>query len=178
MTDPIVVPYRTEWPAQFRAEADRIEGVLDGLVSGPVEHIGSTAIPGMPAKPLIDMMAPVADLAVADDAAQAMRSLGYTARPHRVDAVLLVKPLGDAVSHGLHLTTTGSELWHERLLFRDAVRADPALRARYEALKRSMLASDRPYDSKDKREFVREVLATAGHRLRDDSHVGRPPRDA
>lgn len=176
MTDPIVVPYRGEWPEQFRAEADRIGALLECRLSGPVEHIGSTAIPGMPAKPLIDMMAPVADLAVGHAAAREMASLGYAVRPHRIDAVLVVRPDGDTFSHGLHLTTIDSELWRERLLFRNVVRDDPVLGERYQALKRSMLASDQPNDSKDKREFVREVLAGVGHPLRDDSRVVRPPR--
>jgi GrpB-like predicted nucleotidyltransferase (UPF0157 family) len=132
----------------------------------------------MIAKPQIDMIGPVGHIADAHAAAERLAGLGYAARAHRIDAVLYVEPgerLDDAAAvyrHSLHLTKRDSELWRERLLFRNALRADTRLRDEYIDLKLAMLASRAPYSSLDKREFVRRVLAEAGHELREGLHVG------
>lgn len=134
----------------------------------------------MIAQPQIDMLGPVRHLADAQGAAGLLADLGYALRPHRVDAVLYVEPADrghdpDAVyGHSLHLTTRDSDLWRERLLFRDALRADAQLRDEYTDLKLAMLAGPEPYTSRDKREFVRRVLAEAGHALREGLHAGEP----
>jgi GrpB-like predicted nucleotidyltransferase (UPF0157 family) len=172
----VVVPYDPAWPLRFADEAQRITDALGALLDGPVEHIGSTSIPGIDAKPIIDMLAPVRSPDDALAAAGRLTGLGYAVRPHRVDAVRLVKPDTDevrAVTHHLHLTTTTSELWRERLAFRDAVRADDALRAEYAALKHRLLdqAGGAVYPAEGKRAFVRRVLAGAGVELRDGRHA-------
>lgn len=169
-----MVPYDPRWKAYFEEEAAALKRRLGPLLAGPVVHIGSTAIPQLIAKPQIDMMAPVRDLADATTIVSELRPLGYIERSHRRDAVLVIRgatlhdDLDSPGSHSLHLTTRRSDLWEERLLFRDALRRDSSLRARYAALKQAMLASDRPYASASKREFVREVLAASGHSLSDD----------
>ena len=177
MPDPVVIAYRPEWADQFQAEAAQIVQCIGGLLFGAVEHIGSTAIPGMLAKPQIDMMAPVGDLDSAVQAARRLVAHGYSERPHRRDAVLTVKgaahasDLASAGSHSLHLTTTTTDLWIERLLFRDTLRHDARLRAQYTGLKQQMLASDDAYSSSFKLDFIRQVLASTGHTLRDDLKV-------
>lgn len=169
--------YRREWSEQFEAAASAIGACLGALLTGPVVHVGSTAVPGMIAKPQIDMVAPVAELAAGQAAAVPLIDLGYVSLPHRTDAVLYVEPGSAAGStdqvyrHSLHLTTCTSDLWTERILFRDALRASPALRAAYISLKLRMLAGPEPYRSRDKRNFVRQVLAAEGHRLRDGLYV-------
>src|SRR5580658_7842363 len=84
---PAVVPYRAGWPAR----ADRLITTLDEVVGGAVdriEHIGSTAIPGMAAKDILDLQASVPDLDAADLAlAEPLALLGYTSSPHRHDHV-------------------------------------------------------------------------------------------
>lgn len=171
--EPSVVPYDPRWAADFEDEAAAIERCLGPLLAGPVVHMGSTAIPNMIAKPQIDMMAPVPDLDDATTIVVELEPLGYFERPHRRDALLVIRgakghdDLDSPGTHSLHLTTTESDLWKERLLFRNALRRDGSLRVRYTALKRAMLHSDRPYSSASKREFVREVLATSGHSLQD-----------
>jgi GrpB-like predicted nucleotidyltransferase (UPF0157 family) len=168
-----LVAYRTSWVDEFLDASRSIAATVGDLLDGGIEHIGSTAIPGMIAKPQIDMLAPVRDLADARAAAPLLAGLGYASRPHRVDAVLYVEP-GDRVHdpnatyrRSLHLTTRDSELWTERLLFRETLRADPLLRDAYIDLKLAMLAQPEPYTSRNKRDFVRHVLAVAGHELRD-----------
>lgn len=169
-----VMPDDPQWVANFEEEAAAIERRLGTLLSGSIVHIGSTAIPTMIAKPQIDMMAPVLDLADAKTIGSELRPLGYTERPHRLDAVLLVRGARDQngldspATHSLHLTTLDGDLWKERLLSRDALRREARLRAQYTELKQAMLTSDRPYSSGSKRGFVREVLAASGHTLQDN----------
>lgn len=162
----VVSPYDEAWPVLFEAERERITAALGDLLDGDVQHIGSTAVPGMPAKPILDMMAGVRDLADAEPAAPALAVLDYRWFPHRTDAVLFNR--ADGAVH-LHLTVPGSNLWRERLAFRDALRADPALVAEYAELKQQLLAESggRPYSARGKREFVRRVLAGAGVELAD-----------
>jgi GrpB-like predicted nucleotidyltransferase (UPF0157 family) len=160
-----LVPYDPEWPRRFEAERVVLERVLAPWLDGGIHHIGSTAIPVIAAKPVIDMMAGVRDLEEARAAFDPLREQSYVFAPHRADeAHHFAKP-----SYGLHLTQPGSDLWRERLAFRDALRADAGLATEYEALKRRLAEDDRmglkSYTAA-KRQFVARVLASAGVRLR------------
>ncbi len=156
-----VVPYDPDWPRRFDAERALLEDVLAPWLTGGIHHIGSTATPGIAAKPIVDMMAGVASLEGSRAAHAPLLAAGWASTPHR-----------PGVSHhfsrpgfGLHLTEPGSDLWRERLAFRDALRADPELAADYETLK-LRLALEHPADRKaytdGKRAFVGRVLAEAG----------------
>jgi GrpB-like predicted nucleotidyltransferase (UPF0157 family) len=156
-----VVPYDPEWPRLFGAERELLESGLAPWLAGGVHHVGSTAIPGLAAKPSIDMIAGVQDFEEARGAYEPLAAQGYAHAPHRPGiAHHFAKP-----SFGLHLTEVGSDLWRERLAFRDALRADPALAAEYEAVK-LRLAAEHPEDVRaytaGKREFVARVLAAHG----------------
>jgi GrpB-like predicted nucleotidyltransferase (UPF0157 family) len=156
-----VVPYDPNWPRRFEAERAQLEEVLAPWLSGGVHHIGSTAIPGIAAKPYIDMMAGVASFEEARAAYEPLRAHGWEHTPHRPGiAHHFSKP-----GAGLHLTEAGSDVWRERLAFRDALRADPELAAEYGALK-LRLAQEHPDDlqayTNGKRAFVGRVLAEAG----------------
>lgn len=168
---PGVVPPDPRWPALFTAERGRVVAAA-APVPLDVHHVGSTAVPGMPAKPVIDMIAGVADLSAADDLVPLLRGLGYARRPHRLDAVAFAKDDGRYETHHLHLTVPGSALWRERLAFRDALRRDPALVREYAALKERLLheTGGQPYTAEGKREFVRRVLAGVGVDLVDGLH--------
>lgn len=74
-----IVPYDQRWPAQYEAEAKRIRAAVGDIVV-EIHHIGSTAVPGLSAKPIIDMLAEVSDLAELDNRAQMLESLGYEAK--------------------------------------------------------------------------------------------------
>lgn len=104
------------------------------------------------------MMAGVRDLEEARSAFDPLRELDYHYRHHRPRTLWFYKPasLPDR-THQLHLTEPGSDLWRERLAFRDALRADPALAAEYEELK-LQLRNDADV-SAAKRPFVARVLA-------------------
>ncbi|WP_246506879.1 GrpB family protein [Actinocrinis puniceicyclus] len=160
--------YGIDWPRRFDVERVELERLLAPWLSGGVHHIGSTAVPGLSAKPIIDMMAGVRDLTQARAAVPLLEEHGYRHAPHRATALWFHKPESDQLrerTHHLHLTEPGSDLWRERLTFRDALRADPALRDEYQRLK-LRLADAHGEDVKaytaDKRAFVSRVLAAHG----------------
>jgi GrpB-like predicted nucleotidyltransferase (UPF0157 family) len=135
--------------------------VLAPWLEGGIHHIGATSVPGLAAKPIVDMMAGVRDLEEARAAYERLLAGGWADTPHRPGIAHHFSKAG----HGLHLTEPGSDLWNERLAFRDALRADAELVTEYAALKRR-LADEHPDDiqayTAGKREFVGRVLASAG----------------
>ena len=163
-----VVPYNPEWQRRFEDERALLERALRRWLEGGIHHVGSTAVPGLAAKPVIDMIAGVADLGGARAAFGPLAALSYISTPHRpAIAHHFSKPSPhlSEVTHNLHLTEPGSDLWRERLAFRDALRADRALAEEY-ALLKQRLAGRYPSDERaytaGKREFVARVLASAG----------------
>jgi GrpB-like predicted nucleotidyltransferase (UPF0157 family) len=176
----VVVPYDAAWPERFEAERALLADVLAPWLDSGIHHIGSTAIPGIAAKPIVDMIAGVRELESARAAFAPLRELGYVPTPHRPhEAHHFSKPSPrlSELTHGLHLTEPGSDLWRERLAFRDALRSDAALATEYEALKRRLAreyADDVKAYTGGKREFVARVLADAGIRLRPLSTVPAP----
>lgn len=123
-----VVPYDERWPNLFDAERGRLVGLLAPWLVGDVEHVGSTSVPGLSAKPIIDMLAGVRRLNAARRAVPLLEAVGYESGSHRPhEALWLFKPAGvpsfERLFH-LHLTEVGSDLWRERLVFRDTLRAD------------------------------------------------------
>lgn len=162
------MPYDPDWAVRFEQERVRLERLLAPWLSEGVHHIGSTAVPGLAAKPILDMMAGVTDLAAARPAVAVLQGHGWVHAPHRPEAYWFYRPpnsLGHEHTHHFHLTQPGSALWRERLAFRDALRADPALREEYQVLKQHLArrhGDDGTAYSADKRAFVARVLARAG----------------
>ena len=168
-----VVPYDPDWPRRFEAEREALETALRRWLEGGIHHVGSTAVPGLAAKPIVDILAGVHDLEAARAAFRPLAAIGYRRREHRPEAHAFSKPAGVEwwqATHGLHLTEPGSDLWRERLAFRDALRADPDLAAEYQEWKlrhTRRAGAPGPY-SDDKRPFVARVLAGAGIALKPD----------
>jgi GrpB-like predicted nucleotidyltransferase (UPF0157 family) len=131
----VIVDYDPAWPERFAAEATRVEPI----VGADVHHIGSTAVPGLAAKPIVDLMALVPELAhpvarlVAEAGYEYPRDLG----PQSERRAWLCHPSLDHRLHHLHLTDD-PELFARHIRFRDALRADPALCAEYATLKREL----------------------------------------
>ncbi|MBK7470812.1 MAG: GrpB family protein [Betaproteobacteria bacterium] len=163
-----VVPYDQTWPLRFATERVLLESVLGPWLAGPVAHIGSTAVPGLAAKPVIDIMAPVHSLEASHPALAAALRAGYVHFPYRAEVMhWFCKPSPEYRTHHLHLIPLGSALWNERLAFRDALRADPAIAGEYAALKRRLAADfrmDREAYTDAKGPFVRRVLAEVAAR--------------
>jgi GrpB-like predicted nucleotidyltransferase (UPF0157 family) len=165
-----LVPYDPEWPRRFEDERARLASVLDPWLAGPIEHIGSTAIAGLTAKPIIDIMAGVRDLPSSLDACVPLGALEYQYFPYRADVMhWFCKPSPVWRTHHLHLVPVTSPLWAERLAFRDHLRRSASARAEYAALKLA-LAARHPFDREAytdaKGPFVGRIVARA---------LGRPP---
>ena len=163
-----VVPYDDRWPAAFERERVLLEQALAPWLAGLPEHIGSTAVPGLAAKPVIDIMAPVQSLAISRPAIDAARALGYVHYPYKPDVMhWFCKPSAEHRTHHLHLVPLDSALWRERLAFRDALRADAELRAAYQALKLDLAQRhrlDREAYTDAKAPFIEQVLRAAAGR--------------
>jgi GrpB-like predicted nucleotidyltransferase (UPF0157 family) len=143
-----VVDYDPDWPAQFEAEKERLLTEIGEWVLA-VEHIGSTAVPGLAAKPIIDIMPGVRSLDDADRCVEGMRRLGYEYVPEFEDALsdrrYFRKGHPQQRWHA-HIVETGGEFWRRHLFFRDYLRSHPDAVAQYAALKRR-LAAQFPRDS-------------------------------
>ena len=160
-----IARYDTNWPEQFRVEASKLADLLAPWLAMPVEHIGSTSVPGLAAKPILDMMAGVHDLHSAKDAIPVLASHGYIHGQHRPATLWFHKDRNDRdLEQALHLTEPGSSLGRERLAFRHALRADPLLASQYQELKERLAADsgDIAAYTSGKREFVVQVLARSG----------------
>jgi GrpB-like predicted nucleotidyltransferase (UPF0157 family) len=132
------------WPARFEDEAGRIRGALGDAVL-ELHHVGSTAVPGLPAKPVIDIALVVADPADEASYVPALEAAGYELRIREPDWYdhRLLRPQGH---HDVNLHVFGPECPEvaRMLAFRDHLRADPADRDRYAATKRELAARDWP----------------------------------
>ena len=157
-----IVPYDARWSRLFAEERAALLEILAPWLAGPIEHIGSTAVIGLAAKPVIDIMAGVTSLEASRAAIGAVAPLGYLYAPYRTEVMhWLCKPDPEVRTHHLHLVPFASALWGERLAFRDRLRADRALALEYEALKRRLAAEhalDREAYTEGKAAFVERVL--------------------
>jgi GrpB-like predicted nucleotidyltransferase (UPF0157 family) len=160
-----IVPYDPEWPSLFEQERSRLETALRQWLAGPIEHVGSTAVPGLAAKPVIDIMAGVESLAASVDAIAAAGQLGYLHYPYRPDVMhWFCKPSAAFRTHHLHLVPVASQLWKERLAFRDYLRRDAATAADYATLKMELARQyecDREAYTDAKGPFVRRIVERA-----------------
>lgn len=161
MTIAIAV-YDPEWPRRFAREAARLGAALGATVVR-LEHFGSTSVPGLAAKDIIDIQLSVAAFAPEAAYRAPLERLGYEYRPddepeHRL--FRLESPAGQRLVH-LHLCEAGSDWERRHLRFRDRLRADPTLAAAYERLKRTLAPqfNDGNAYADAKGPFIREVLA-------------------
>ncbi len=155
--------YDPEWPARFSAEAARIRGVL-GSHATAVEHLGSTAVPGLAGKPILDIGIAVESEDAADACVTPLASIGYTYRgPYGPDPrrrYYVRDEHGKRFSH-IHLYILPAPAWDEKLAFRDALREDPELAAAYVAEKRriaELVNWDKAAYSIEKGGFIQRVL--------------------
>ncbi len=156
-----VSEYDPSWPAQYEEERKRVAAVLkDNALA--IYHIGSTSVPGLAAKPILDILAAVRDLSQADAAAGEFARLGYEyLGEFGIPGRRYLRKGGDQRTHQIHLFQADD--WHSlhrHLAFRDYMRSHPAQREEYAALKKE-LARRFPYDidgyCDGKEEYVRNI---------------------
>jgi len=152
------------WARAFELERDRLRAVAPGMFV-QIEHIGSTAVPGLVAKPIIDILAGVASLEGVDALVDRLCESGYaTSREFNAtlaDRRWLMRWKNGHRTHHLHIVTHGGEPWNARLAFRDALRLDSALAERYGVLKTELASKhhdDREAYTDAKADFVRSVV--------------------
>lgn len=139
-----VQPPDEKWQRRGAQLCRELNAVLARWLVAPTEHVGSTAVPGLAAKPIIDVQAAVVDLDCADSVAQVLSAAGWHLVPADLDARpwrrFLVQVVDEHRAAHLHLLPAGSPRWEEQVAFRDALCADPPLMHRYADLKRTLAA--------------------------------------
>ncbi len=167
-----VVPYNPEWPPRFERERNRLLHCLPEACIRRIEHFGSTAVPGMPAKPIIDILVEVTSLEEIQKTVVPLpeaRRYEYFWRPTWNDgtspfyAWFIKRDSKGARTHHIHMVEKHFEHW-DRLLFRDYLRDHPKVANEYLVLKlhlASRFPNDRVAYTKAKTEFIVRVTRTA-----------------
>lgn len=167
-----IVPYDPDWPRRFEEEVARLRALLPPESIGRIEHFGSTAVPGLAAKPIVDMLVEVPSMSeVAQRIAPLLQQRGYEyfwrpkepGLPGIAYAWFIRRGEGGRRTHHIHCLETGSSEW-ERLLFRDYLIAHPEVAAEYAALKQRIAAElpdDRVAYAQAKGNFIERVMRLA-----------------
>ncbi len=163
--------YDVAWTERFASEAKQIQEAL-GDLAFRIEHVGSTAVPGLAAKPTVDIAVGVGSIDLPDDAVERMKMRGFE------DAGEDSRPEERRFRKGpwvpreviVHVVEWGGPMWQSYLRFRDALRADQTLAEEYEELKRKLLDERGEwYSGEDKEALVARVLAGAPGRMESES---------
>ncbi|WP_377890593.1 GrpB family protein [Alkalihalobacillus sp. R86527] len=158
-----LVDYDANWPEQFEKEKECIQKATD--VVG-IEHVGSTSIEGLSAKPIIDIAVGIRDLAEVESMKDPLAQAGYkyVHKPELEDRRFFRKGAwGEGTTH-VHICDYEGAQWKEKLAFRDYLRAHPAVAKEYEALKQTLASrykDDRPTYTREKEPFIKRVLELA-----------------
>ena len=152
--DPIVIgPYDLSWPDSFGRQRDRIAPLLSGWTTRDIEHMGSTAVPGLRAKGIIDMLAVVGDIHAERRASELLDPVGWVHAPEPFDEserrFSFCFPDISRRTHHLHVVEEASGDWRGWLAFRDYLRSHDDDALAYAALK-TQLANDCGQDPNDR----------------------------
>jgi GrpB-like predicted nucleotidyltransferase (UPF0157 family) len=158
-------PYDPSWPSRYEEERAVLEAAIGEWAVGGVHHIGSTAIPGMEAKPIIDILVGVRDLASSRACFDRITTVGYVYAPYRTEEMhWFCKPGPRRRTHHLHLVPADSSRFRHELAFRNYLRNHPEAAQGYVALKKELAQKfehDREAYTSGKGDFVRAVLDRA-----------------
>jgi HAD superfamily hydrolase (TIGR01549 family) len=159
-----LVPYDPAWPARFEQERVALAEAIGEWIVGGIHHVGSTAVPGLDAKPIIDILAGVRDPEESRACFEPLEQLGYMYAPYLPEEMhWFCKPHPSRRTHHLHLVPVGSKRYRDELAFRDRLRGDPGIAAEYASLKRDLadrFGNDREAYTDAKIAFVQAVLST------------------
>jgi GrpB-like predicted nucleotidyltransferase (UPF0157 family) len=167
--------YDRSWPVRFQEERRVLEKTLGKSITGGVHHVGSTSVPGLDAKPVIDILVGVDNLDSAHAYIELLAGLGYMYSPYRANEMLwFCKPNPAHRTHHLHLVPTDSPRFKAELVFRDYLRAHLGAAKEYAALKRQLAAQfehDREAYTEAKAAFIQKTLERA---MGDGDHGSDP----
>jgi GrpB-like predicted nucleotidyltransferase (UPF0157 family) len=157
-------PHREEWHELFAAEAHQLISAARKYALA-VEHIGSTAICGIAAKPIIDIALAVREIADVEQIIRPFENLGYIyCGENGIPSRHYFRKGSPLRTHHLHVVRIESDFWRNHLLFRDYLRAHPQIAAQYENLKRELAQThreNRETYTEGKTEFIENVLKAA-----------------
>jgi GrpB-like predicted nucleotidyltransferase (UPF0157 family) len=158
-----LVPHDPCWAEAYLREAERLRQAL-GAHALEIAHIGSTAVPGLIAKPLLDIMVAITSLVERDEVVPLLERIGYEYRPHDAlpERLFFITGEPDARRVNLSLAAQDSTYWRDHLAFRDILRARPEVAEAYARLKTGLaeqFPEDRLAYTAAKGEFVASVLA-------------------
>jgi GrpB-like predicted nucleotidyltransferase (UPF0157 family) len=163
-----VLPSDPAWPGKAARECGELTVRLSSCGITRIEHIGSTAVPGLPAKPVIDLIAGIPSFDTIGDIADLLRPSGWHFVPVELDARpgrrFFIKVEDDRRSVHLQFLPEGSTKWKEQILFRDLLRQDKTLREEYTSLKKALAdqySDDREVYTRSKSDFIARALACA-----------------
>ncbi|MGG2018037.1 GrpB family protein [Bacillus sp. S10(2024)] len=166
MDKPVVIEeYTPNWALQFKEEQQMIKNSI-GDTAISIEHIGSTSVEGLSAKPILDIMVGVRDLNDIDAFIELLKIIGYEHVFHQEfpNRRFFRKGLWRAGTHHLHIYRYGSEEWNHNLLFREYIRNHPNVRQQYEQLKKELANKhrfDRVAYTNAKAPFIVDVIQKA-----------------
>jgi GrpB-like predicted nucleotidyltransferase (UPF0157 family) len=162
-----VVEYRPQWRKMFEEERHLLQTVF-GEASIKIEHIGSTAVVGLAAKPIIDIMIGLPDFSAADKFVPKIEALGYEYfKKYEAEMPFrryLAKDSNGVRTHQIHMVEIGGEFWERHLLFRDYLRQNPETANKYAVLKKRL--AEREWEDVNeyadaKTEFIKGIETTA-----------------
>jgi GrpB-like predicted nucleotidyltransferase (UPF0157 family) len=160
-----IAPYDPGWPALFDRERDLLRGAIGAWILGDIHHVGSTAVPGLDAKPIIDILVGVEDLATSRACFGPLAELGYLYAPYLPGEMhWFCKPDPRRRTHHLHLVPCDSRRYRDELAFRDRLRSNPEKARDYAELKHRLAARfehDREGYTEAKADFIGRVLREA-----------------
>jgi GrpB-like predicted nucleotidyltransferase (UPF0157 family) len=160
-----IVPHDPGWAAAFERERALLEAAIGAWAVGGIHHVGSTAVPGLAAKPIVDILVGVEGLESSRACFEPLAGLEYLYAPYRSEEMhWFCKPHPQRRTHHLHLAPAGGPRFAEELAFRDRLRADHDTAAAYVALKLDLakrFPDDRERYTEAKGDFIRRVLGEA-----------------
>lgn len=160
-----ITPYDETWVQKFEEEKNLIDKTIGTFITGGIHHVGSTAVPGLSAKPIIDIMVGVKNLEESKPYIELLSKIHYQYYPYKPDQMLwFCKPSPEKRTHHLYLIETTNPEFKARLAFRDYLRNHPEERKEYQVLKINLaekFTDDREAYTQAKTNFVEDILKKA-----------------
>jgi GrpB-like predicted nucleotidyltransferase (UPF0157 family) len=158
-----LVEYNDEWPGMFEEEKGLLESALRDIGVADIQHVGSTSVPGMKSKPIIDIAVGVKRLSDGKRCIEPLEGIGYE---YRGDAGVpgrhfFTKGPSESRTHHVHIEPVSGRLWKNHILFRDYLRKNPGARKEYQELKEGLekkYPEDRGRYTAEKDSFIEKTL--------------------
>lgn len=162
-----IVSYNPAWIGIYETERNFLYSLLGDYVQGSIEHVGSTSVVGMVAKPIIDIMVGVKSLNASTGAIELLSNNSFCYYPYKADVMhWFCKPSPEFRTHHLHLVPFNSPLWDEQIAFRELLRSNSDVASDYASLKKVLAhkyENDREAYTQQKWPFIKKALESIGN---------------